>query len=145
MNELRKPDIKLGGFALWIEGREFPDSDDYWDGNWLQVRARCTADSAVVETSGPIIRVPELQKLMDECKQILATYSGEAATDCLEPYLNIKITMQALGRCILTVDITPDTLYQEHTFLFDLDQSYLIEFVKSLDRVLCMYELKETI
>jgi hypothetical protein len=33
-----EPDLKLDGFSLWVFGRQFPDANDYWDGNWLPLR-----------------------------------------------------------------------------------------------------------
>jgi hypothetical protein len=37
---LMEPSIetsKRGGFSLWVYGRQFPDANDYWDRNWLNV------------------------------------------------------------------------------------------------------------
>src|SRR5262245_58281939 len=50
--DLVEPDLKLGGFSLWVFGRQFPDANDYWDGNWLNVRARVEAPGALVEAPG---------------------------------------------------------------------------------------------
>jgi hypothetical protein len=48
-----EPDVKIVGLRTWVHCREFESSDDYWDGNWLRVTARCEADGAVVEESEP--------------------------------------------------------------------------------------------
>lgn len=45
--EPRAPDFCIGGFKLWVYGREFPESHDYWDGNWINVVVRCTRSSFV--------------------------------------------------------------------------------------------------
>ncbi len=140
--ELRDPDFCIGGFELWIYGRQFPDSDDYWDGNWLDVIARCTAASSVVEAAGCILHLAELHGLMAECKQIYDTLAGEAKLECLEPNIGLKIKMKNGGHCELTVSITPDHLYQEHSFIFDLDQSYLPPLIKSLELILHSYPVK---
>jgi hypothetical protein len=47
-NELQNPDFCIGGLEVSIYGRQFPESDDYWDGNWLNVIACCTANSSTV-------------------------------------------------------------------------------------------------
>jgi hypothetical protein len=31
----RLPDLTFGPLRLWALGRQFPDSSDQWDGNWL--------------------------------------------------------------------------------------------------------------
>jgi hypothetical protein len=55
-----EPDLKLGGFSLWVLGHQFPDATDYWDGNWLNVRALVEARGAVVEAQGALVSAPEL-------------------------------------------------------------------------------------
>lgn len=140
--ELRDPDFCIGGFELWISGRQFPESNDYWDGNWLDVLARCTADSSVVQASGSILHLSELKKLITECKQIYDTLSGDAKLECMEPNIGLKIEMGNAGHCELTVSITPDHLYQKHSFIFDLDQSYLPSLIKNLELILHSYPLK---
>jgi hypothetical protein len=35
--EAGEPDLKFAGFSLWVLGRQFPDHNDYGDGNWLNV------------------------------------------------------------------------------------------------------------
>lgn len=139
-----QPDLCIGGFELWLYGRQFPETDDYWDGNWVDVQARCTANSAIVQAGGPILHLSELHKLMIECKQIYASLSGEAHLACMEPNLDLKIKMENTGHCELFVSITPDNLYQAHSFIFDLDQSYLPSFIQNLETILHFYPLKST-
>jgi hypothetical protein len=57
-DNLGAPDIKLDGLQMWIHGRQFPNEEDYWDGNWLNVTAHCGSQGADVWTSGPILHVP---------------------------------------------------------------------------------------
>ncbi|HEY4193480.1 MAG TPA: hypothetical protein VGM46_12610, partial [Mesorhizobium sp.] len=54
------PDIKFDIFRLWVIGRQFPNSDDYWDGNWLNVRAEVRANGAIIEVIGAILHLSEL-------------------------------------------------------------------------------------
>lgn len=138
----REPDFCLGGFELWIHGRSSPASEDYWDGNWLLVTARCSAHSAIIETGGSILHLSELETVLAECRKIYASLSGEARLDCLEPGIRLRIVMGNGGHCELFVSITPDHLYQDHSFTFDLDQSYLAPFIKQLERVFATYPLK---
>ena len=141
--KLSIPDLCIGGFELWIYGRQFPHADDYLDGNWLYVKARCTADYSVVEVGGPIIHLSELQGFMVECKQIYDTLEGEAHLRTMEPNVYLKMTMKSRGRCELFVSITPNHPYQEHSFIFDdLDQSYLPPLIKNLEQILDAYPLK---
>jgi hypothetical protein len=54
------PDIALGGLSLWVRERQYEDSFDEWDGNWLLVRVRVEATSAVVDFVNPCMQVREL-------------------------------------------------------------------------------------
>ena len=47
-----EPDLTLAGLSIWARSREFSESDDHWDGNWIDIRARVEAPGAFVETSG---------------------------------------------------------------------------------------------
>jgi hypothetical protein len=44
---LGEPDIKISGLEIWIHGNQFPDENDYWDGNWMDITA--TRESQVFE------------------------------------------------------------------------------------------------
>jgi len=61
---LGRPDLQVGGLQLWIHARQFPDSEDYWDGNWLMVTVRCCASGAEVWVKGPILHLSELHHWM---------------------------------------------------------------------------------
>jgi hypothetical protein len=56
------PALKVVGFQIWIHGRQFPDSQDYWDANWLNVTAHCGANGASVWVSGAIVMVSDLAR-----------------------------------------------------------------------------------
>ena len=141
-SELRKADLCIETFELWIRGRAFPSSEDYWDGNWLDVVARCSGESSMVETEGCILHLSELHTFLVECKQIYNTLSGRACLDCLEPNINLKIKMENAGHCKISVSITSDYLYEEHSFIFDLDQTYLPPLISSLEFIINSYPLK---
>jgi hypothetical protein len=54
-DSLGPPALQVVGFQLWIHGRQFPDAQDCWDGNWLRVTAHCGANGATVWASGAIV------------------------------------------------------------------------------------------
>lgn len=133
-----EPNLRLGGLSLWIGGREFPDSEDYWDGNWLVVRARMEAPGARVECEGPILMTSDLERFRGELASLHATLSGEATLASLEPNLTVRLAAQRLGQIALEVEITPEPLGQLHRFTLDahLDQSHLPALIASCDALL---------
>jgi hypothetical protein len=136
---MSEPDLKLGGFSLWIRDRQFPGNSEYWDANWLIVRAEMRASGALVEVEGPILHIPELVRFRDELSKLNDTLSGSAELRPMEPELHLTMTAQRLGQISVDLSITPDHLSQRHTFEFGVDQSYLPALLSSLDRLLLEY------
>ena len=60
-----EPDFKLGGFSLWVFGQQFPNAADFWDGNWLNVRARVDAPGLGAGSTGSVCFRP---RIGDHCK-----------------------------------------------------------------------------
>jgi hypothetical protein len=137
-----EPDLKLGGFSLWVFGRQFPEATDYWDGNWLNVRARVEAPGAVVEVDGPFVSVPELASFAKQLEALHATVVGEAGLRCLEPNLEIAIRPGSRGNVVAKIMVTPDHMTQSHEFEFDLDQSYLGPFLDGCKHVLSRWPVR---
>ncbi|WP_032900811.1 WapI family immunity protein [Mesorhizobium ciceri] len=137
-----EPDIKLTGLSLWAMAREFPDSDDYWDGNWIHILARVDASGAQVEVQGPYIRSDELKKFYDQLATLYRDLRGSAELQCMEPALRAKVTCSSRGQIEVIVDITPDHLSQSHHFVFGIDQSHLGATLAGCRRVLELFPVK---
>jgi hypothetical protein len=137
-----EPDLKLGGFSLWVFGRQFPAANDYWDGNWLNVRAQAEAPGASVVAQGAIVRTSELADFVEQLESLCTNLVGEAALYCMEPNLQIVLRGDALGHVAAKVMITPDLVTQSHEFKFDLDQSYLGPFLNGCRSVLSRWPVR---
>src|ERR1051326_3796837 len=93
--ELGAPDIKLAGLQIWIHSRQFPNADDYWDGNWLNVTAHCGGGGADVWTGGPILHAPDITRWLAALEEMGRTLSGGADLVSLEPELSVQMKMEA--------------------------------------------------
>ncbi len=133
------PDLSFLGFSLWIDERQFPDTADYWDGNWLMARARMEANRACIECDGPILMTTDIQQFRDELATMVAALKGEASLTPLEPELRLVFKMRSRGRVEATIEITPDHMTQLHRFTVDADQSYLPAIVASCDAILARF------
>ena len=140
--QLGDPDIKISGLEIWIHGRQFPDTEDYWDGNWLRVTVHCSADSSSVWANGTFIHLPELYGWYESTLELNDSLKGSAHLDCMEPNLSAIIKAKSLGQLTMEVNITPNHLEQEHKYLFELDQSYLPGFLSGCKKVLEKYPVK---
>jgi hypothetical protein len=140
--QLGRPDIKLNGLQIWVHGRQFPDATDYWDGNWLRATAHCGTHGADVWTTGSILHVPDIVGWLADLERMKTSLTGEANLVPLEPELRVKLAATQLGHISMEVEITPDNVTQEHTFHFDLDQSYLDPVIESCRNLVTEYPVR---
>ena len=140
-DKLGPPQISLAGLQIWVHSRQFPEMDDYWDGNWLNVTAHCGAAGADVWVSGAIIHLPELERWAEACEQMYKTLAGEANLECIEPELSVEMKMGGHGQMAMVVSLTPDPLTQKHQFQFGIDQSYLPRLVNECRELLAAYPI----
>jgi len=142
VENLGEPDLAIAGLRIWVHGRQFPDSEDYWDGNWLNVSVCCSALGAEVWTNGSILHMSEVAGWLSSCIQVNKTLSGQANLETMESEIHMKLSADSLGHLGMEVQITPNISEQEHTFRFDIDQSFLSALIAGLKRVVELYPIK---
>ena len=138
-----KPRLHIAGLKLWVHGRQFPAAQDYWDGNWIRVTARCDSPRSSVQTEGAIVHLSELHGLLEGCERLHASLSGVAKLECMEPNLAVYLTARTLGHVDVQVRITPDELSERHEFNSSFDQSFLPAIIKDCLGVLGEYPIRD--
>jgi hypothetical protein len=124
-NESRdSPSLVLGGLSVWVLDNAFPESVEWYDGSWLQVRAECTAPGATVTANGPLLTAEDIGRLLAGM-EAMQRGGSSAGMSPLEPNLAVSLTGSSKGRLRIDVRITPDSMTQEHRFFFDADVAYL--------------------
>jgi len=144
IDELEEPNIHLAGLQLWVHGYQFSQSDDFWDGNWLNVTAICSGNGAKVTVQGAFIRTNEIQDWQHAVDNMLAELKGAAELTCMEPWIGVTLKAQSRGAVEMKVQITPDQLTQEHRFTFAIDQSYLRTLSSQCVRLLNDFPIRGT-
>lgn len=139
LDQIGRPDLTLGPLALWVHGRQFEDHQDFWDGNWLRVTAHCGSEGAVVTISGSFVRVTELIAWAKQCQALLDRVSETAELSMLEPNLAVVMRLDNLGHIGAKVEISPDHLTQQHTFFFEIDQSYLPPLIVAIGNITAQF------
>jgi hypothetical protein len=142
--KLGTPSIEFEKLKIWIHGRQYPNENEYWDGNWLRVTVHYGAHGSSVSTGGAIIHLSEIERWYSGVKKILDTLQGEAGLYCMEPNLTVILKAKSLGHVGVELSITPDHMTQQHTYLFDLDQTYLQPLVQQCEEVLRDYPTRGT-
>ncbi len=141
--DLGEPNLKVAGFQLWVHGRQFPEAEDYYDGNWLRVTAHCGAAGASVWAQGAILMITDIAGFGDGCAAMLSGKIQSAALAPFEPEL--KVSLEAsddLGHVRAQVEITPDHLAQAHRFEFEVDQSYLPGIIRQCSAIVQEYPIR---
>ena len=141
--DLGEPSLKVAGLQLWVQGRQFPESQDYHDGNWLRVTAHCGASGASVWVQGAILMVTDIARFGDACAAMHRSDSKSAALDPLEPELLVSLEVtDRIGHVRALVEITPDHLAQAHRFEFEVDQSYLPCIIRQCSAIVQEYPIR---
>ncbi|MGE0860709.1 MAG: hypothetical protein AB7I01_14430 [Gammaproteobacteria bacterium] len=136
------PDLRIAGFALWVDARTAPESDDYWDGNWLQVRASYEASDSSVRAAGALVHASELVTLAAGCRKLLAGEAAEAGLYCSAPNLKLELWSAPGGAVIGKLRITPDHQAELHDYGFATDNVGLQALVAASERVLTRFPLR---
>jgi hypothetical protein len=141
--QLGPPDLKAAGFQLWVHGRQFPDSSDYDDGSWLRVTAHVGAAGSSVWASGAILMVTELLLLGHEVGALPRAETQRVDWEPLEPELRVQFEQaDSLGHFTMRVQITPDHLTQDHSFEFEIDQTYLRGIAEACRAIASKYPVR---
>ena len=141
--QLGPPSVRLKAFQLWVHGRQFPEAQDQWDGNWLNVTVHCGQSGASVWATGAILDTVGLLRFRDELERLYKTLSGEAILESHEPDVRVRVApSDGAGHLHVRVEITPDHLAQGHWFEFEIDQSYVPSGVAQLTSLLAAFPVK---
>ena len=137
-----EPDLKLGWLSIWTLSREFADAADYDDANWINIHAHIEAPGSRIDIQGPWIRSDEILSFRDQLTSLNLRLKGVAHLHCLEPYIDAKITCDALGHLSVVIEATPDPMTQTHRFELELDQSYLPPLIAQCGDILKDYPVR---
>ena len=136
------PSLVLGGLSLWVLDKAFPESVEWYEGSWLQVRAECSAPGATVTANGPLLTTEDIGRLLAGM-EAMQRGANSAGMSPLEPNLAVSLTGSSRGRLRIDVRITPDSMTQEHRFFFDADVAYLAGPIEQCREILRRFPVVE--
>jgi hypothetical protein len=143
LESLGDPDLQIAGFRLWVHGRQFPQSQDYWDGNWLIVTAHCSYSQSSVSAHGSFVHLGEIYRLLQETEALFQTLQGKAELRCMEPNLSVELLAQTGGHIRVKISLTPDNMTESHSYTDGLDQTYLPPVIAGCKAILAKFPLRE--
>ena len=83
--------IQAEYFALTVDGRDAPDSSDYWDANWLI----CTAEIAAGNFHDRLdssLRTDEPERFHQQVEQLDQRLIGDAKLTTMEDWLTLRLS-----------------------------------------------------
>lgn len=130
--------INIGDLSILVHGYEFPDIQDYWGGNWLEVDVWCESQGKRVGFSGrPCLRVSELAQFRRELKKLAKQRRDTAGLKPLEPYLGVKIRREAItDRISVSVSMRLKQSKDIHSFQFTCDVQQVNGWIGEINAVL---------
>ncbi len=85
-------------FLLQALGREFPDINEYWDGNWILFTISLIMPGLSVEITDPCIRVDELEAFLLELRSFSLGHLDAVESTFREPVVSIGIQTPEPGQ-----------------------------------------------
>lgn len=122
-----------------ILGRSYPNYTDYWDGNWLNARVTLSV-GGFKGLLGGYLRPEEFLRFREEIATLNNNLSGKASFSTMEEWFSIKLTGDGKGHLILKGQVR-DRPGSENTlnFTIELDQTFLPEILKGLDKTINIF------
>jgi hypothetical protein len=82
--------------------------------------------------------------LLAGCEKVFETLAGNAALDCIEPNLKVEINSTGSGHLAVRISITPDHMTQFHSYIDELDQTFLPPIIAGCRSILAKYPIRGT-
>jgi hypothetical protein len=129
---------------ILIDNYAYPDSNDFWDGNWLNTRIIIKAGAFSGNYKAQLRNVDFLD-FKNGLKNLYIKLDGYASFSCIEDYLQIKIKGDGLGHfsadCI-AID-NPGIYGHKLEFNIDFDQTEISAMTKILDLIITVFPIKQ--
>jgi hypothetical protein len=121
---------------FWIDvfGREFPESEEFWDRNWLVVDLSAKDEVSTVRIHGPWLHTTELQDLLGGVRDLLSKKLSRFDLQNMEPHIGLSFERtDELGHFEIQLSLqsevshrsTPDYSKSARTYEFGIDQTDL--------------------
>ncbi|MBD8028705.1 hypothetical protein H9636_18930 [Ureibacillus sp. Re31] len=122
-----------------VLAREYPNSSDYWDGNWVISNVKVEIPGYYVDFNASL-RTDEIRDFLNDLKSMNRYLTGKAILKNLESIIHFEGEMDKLGH----IDWSGETCYPAGsgavlTFEFVSNQSYLEDLIKELEDITYVY------
>lgn len=136
--------LRLGGFALDVQGSTSHETDDTWDATWLAATARCEAPQAAVSVPRVVLTSWSVRRFCDGLEELVRTGTGCALLAAEGPELAVCAS-ETRGRSnvALRVEISAACATQGHWFVYHLDPADLQAGIAQCEAILAEFPARE--
>ena len=130
--------------AIHVLSYTYPDSNDKWDGNWLNATIEITSGAfrGATETR---LRTDEFERFLQELELLSSSLKGSAEYNSMEEWLSIKITGDGMGHLSAQgriIDKHSDG--NELKYLIQFDQTGLPQLLSGLKKLMATFPVRGT-
>ena len=129
--------------VLKAAGREFPEIDEYWDGNWMMIHLVFTMPGVKIDFIDPCIRTDELEDFLEELKNFSQEHVLGIETDFTEPILYLNMQVMEPGSDDITTQVEINVLTEQAqagmTVEMDVTMDAVEEFIRGIEEILREY------
>ncbi len=130
-------------FLLKAVEREFPDTNDYWDGNWILFSVSLVMPGLSVELTDPCIRVDELESFLLELRSFALGHLNAVESSFREPVVSIGVQAPEPGEqnllARIEINLFTDDGVAGTVAEMDLRQDSLDLFIRGIEDILRDY------
>lgn len=136
-----EPDLKICDFEMWIYDYEFPRSKESNNDNWLITSASCRSMYSYSCIHGPILQTSTISYFLNDLKKMYDTLKGAAELPVIEPNLSLGLYLHSPSLIEVKVNMSQEHSLEDHTYTYEIDQSYLPQIIRQLKNILSKYPL----
>lgn len=128
--------------AIAVTRREFPESTDYWDGNWVYATVRIRVGAFRGEYEA-LLRTDEIARLRSGLAELHTELKGAASFESMEEWLRMTVDGDGRGHFVAKCEAR-DQAGTGNMLRFELrfDQTELPPILASLDAALAAFPVK---
>lgn len=121
--------------AIDVLRRNYPDSSNYYDVNWVATQVHAAVPGYTADFNGDLLAF-EIENFAQQLKQVYSGKSNICSFSSLEGLINITGTMDKLGHVVWSIETRyPVGTGAKFNFTLAADQTYLPDLIASLELV----------
>jgi hypothetical protein len=125
---------------ITVVDRSSPNAQDFWDGNWLNVKTSILAGNFTANVDGQL-RVDEFVTFQKELLTLHKSLTGHAKFETMEHWLKIVLLGDGKGQISLEGEVSDN---YENTLRFELilDQTFLPGILEELNQIIQAFPMR---